>query len=117
MVIIAFSENIDWYYANWVFRNLARAVANEFPDDYDLNYAFEEAAAIGILNFDFLEKDVASRVLSALIAVAGKAIFNGAESLEMDFDADQDSRRQYMGTMVELLEKAELVRAQRNAGT
>jgi hypothetical protein len=72
MGAIAFSTKPEesWVVAGWAFRQVLDDTVSEYPNDSEMARAFEEAKAISGLIVYKLQPDLATRVTSAIRAVA-----------------------------------------------
>ena len=69
MVIVAVTGSPDWSTSNWVFGQVVRDFAAMFPASGDLIYLVEQAAGLGLLDFDALSPEESARLAQALAAM------------------------------------------------
>jgi hypothetical protein len=101
MVIIVLPNDTDWFYANWVFRQLASDVVTRYPDR-DICETLEQAAAVGMLDLKAMDDEkLVEKLITALRDVAEDTV-NGALS---PLPADHSGAKMYRETMAELVTK------------
>ena len=69
MVAITLPNGTDWFYANWVYRQLAADIAGRY-DDHEIHSSLEHGQWFGHLNLAKMEPNLASKLIDALRTVA-----------------------------------------------
>jgi hypothetical protein len=103
MVIIRFHNRSEWFKANWVFRQIASDVTLMAPDDVELKSIMDKAQAFGLLAFDSMEKNAATRTLDALRKVAELTLAGKIRGWHGASQGNDNEQRKYLDSLTELL--------------
>lgn len=104
MVIIKLRNGLDWYNANWVYRQLAEDVISAFPDDKDLKLTLEKGQAFGMLSLDNAEPSSAEAVINAIKKVARDIAQGRISGWKGKKLADAKGQSMYLEAISELLD-------------
>ncbi len=100
MVLIKFPSGVDWFKANWAFRQLATDVARSYSSDNDLINALECGEALGTLDLTQMERALRSRILDAMKKVAQDVLSGNIKG----WDKDEEGCRMYRDALSELID-------------
>ncbi len=106
MIIVEFTDGIDWYKANWAFRQLAEDTFARFPDDNELHSVLEMAHAFNCLDFKVRlkeNKELAARTLAALRTVAEETLKGSIHGLKGKHSSDENRQQLYLQSLKELI--------------
>jgi len=104
MVIIRFRDGVDWFKANWVFRQLAEDTIAAFPQDGDLQFIMMQAQALGALFLDSMDTDAASATTRAIRKVAEGTIQGTIQGWRLTRPEDGVGQQMYLKSISELLD-------------
>jgi hypothetical protein len=103
-VIIKLPSRSDWFKANWLFRLFAHDVVAAAPEDCALKFVMEQAQALGTLHVNFMDKNEATKVMSAMRRVAQDTLSAKISGWKGTKPNDLDGQRMYLESVAELLD-------------
>lgn len=103
MVIIKLTNDVDWFRANWIYRQLVEDTMEKYPHDEELKQLLKMGGAIGTLFVNELHEPVHSRILKALKTVAEGTIAGDIRGWDLKGAGDESGRRMYIEALTELL--------------
>lgn len=104
MIIISFQNGTDWYKANWIFRQFAQDLLEQFPDDVNLKLLMEQAEALGGVSLDSVNEDIAAEALIAMKTVAEETIRGKIQGWRRTKPDDEKGQQMYIKSITELLD-------------
>ena len=104
MVIIKFHDGVDWFKANWIFRQLAEDIVAAFPQDGDLKTVLEQAEALGALFLDSMPATAAAETIKAIKQVAEESLQEKIPGWKKTRPEDNEGQQMYLRSMSELLD-------------
>lgn len=103
MVLLKFKEGIDWYTANWVFRQFAAHLIDACPNDEPLQKILTRIQSNAGLRFERLEAKEATATLAAMKTVAANLLIADSHRWTELSPDDLNSQKQYLASLTELL--------------
>ena len=100
-VIIRLPNGVEWFRANWIFRQLAKDVRAFSSDNRDVHVAVERAEAYGILDLQSMDARTSADLVSAFRHVAKETADGGIEGWR---PSDSQGREMYLRSLSELAE-------------
>lgn len=101
MVLIQFNNGRDWYYANWVARQLVSDLIKELGDE-KLAEIVVCGEAIGFIDIAALSAGDASRLLNALKVTIDKTFGGTCLGWKGVRPDDDEGQQMYLGALAEL---------------